>query len=128
MTFYHSKTVPYAFDEAIGKVTEALKTEGFGVLTRVDIAAKLKEKIGVDFRKYVILGACNPPLAHKALQAEDKIGVMLPCNVIVQQKSEDEVEVAAVDPEATMKSIGDDALLPIATEVSAKLKRVVERV
>ena len=91
MTFYHNKTFTYTFEETIAKVTEALKSEGFGVLTQIDISAKLKEKIKVDYRKYVILGACNPSLAHKALLTEDKIGVMLPCNVIVQQKSENEI-------------------------------------
>jgi uncharacterized protein (DUF302 family) len=127
MSFYHCKSVACSFETAIEKVTDALKGEGFGVLTNIDIAGKLKEKINVDFRRYAILGACNPPLAYKALQAEDKIGVMLPCNVIVQQKSPAEVEVAAIDPEATMSAIGNTALLPIAQEVAAKLKRVIEK-
>ncbi len=128
MTFYHTKIVPYSFEDAVAKVTEALKTEGFGVLTQIDMAAKLKEKLGVDFREYVILGACNPPLAHKALSVEDKIGVMLPCNVIVQRQSASTVEVSTIDPEKTMAAVGDPGLLPIAREVSGKLKRVLERV
>ncbi|MBN1576792.1 MAG: DUF302 domain-containing protein [Chitinispirillaceae bacterium] len=126
MSFYHSKTVSCPFEQAIVKVTEALKSEGFGVLTTIDLAGKLKEKINVDFRRYVILGACNPPLAYRALQAEDKIGVMLPCNVIVQQISATEVEIAAIDPSTTMKAIGNADLIPVAEEVSLKLKRVIE--
>ncbi len=127
MNFYHNKTVSSTVEDAVVKVTEALKSEGFGVLTTIDIASKLKEKIGVDFRKYVILGACNPPLAHKALLTEDKIGVMLPCNVIIQQKTASEVEVAAINPEATMSAIGNSKLLPIAKEVSEKLKNAIEK-
>ena len=128
MAFYQNKTVRIPFDEAIAKVTESLKAEGFGVLTNIDISAKLKEKLGVDFRRYVILGACNPPLAYKALMAEDKIGVMLPCNIIIQQKSDNEIEIAAIDPEITMQAIGNDNLLPVAREVSEKLKKVVASV
>jgi uncharacterized protein (DUF302 family) len=128
MSFYYNKVVHYGFEDAIAKVTEALKSEGFGVLTTIDIASKLKEKIGVEFRKYVILGACNPMLAHKALLIEDKIGVMLPCNIIVQQTSENETEIAAINPQETMQAIGNEKLLPIAKEVSEKLKRVLDRI
>ena len=125
MSFYHSKTVAYPFETAIEKVTEALKDEGFGVLTTIDIAGKLREKLDVEIRRYTILGACNPPLAYKALQTEDKIGVMLPCNVIIQQKSDTEVEVSAIDPEATLAAVGNRGLLPVAQEVGARLKRVI---
>ena len=128
MSFYHSKTVTDPFETVVEKVTGALKGEGFGVLTNIDLAGKLKEKINVDFRRYTILGACNPPLAYKALQAEDKIGVMLPCNVIIQQKSATEVEISTIDPETTMSAIGNQALLPVAGEVSEKLKRVIEKI
>ena len=127
MVFYHNKIISSTFEDAVAKVTEALKSEGFGILSNIDISLKLKEKIGVDFRKYVILGACNPLLAHKALLTEDKIGVMLPCNVIVQQKTATEVEVAAIDPEATMSAINNSGLLPIAREVSQKLKNAIEK-
>jgi uncharacterized protein (DUF302 family) len=126
MTFYHNKVVSCAFDEAIEKVTEALKKEGFGILSQINIAEKLKEKLGVDFKKYVILGACNPALAFKALQTEDKIGVMLPCNVIVQDKGSGQVEIAAINPSASMAAVGNPALLPIAEEVSKKLKNAVD--
>jgi uncharacterized protein (DUF302 family) len=127
MVFYHNKIISSTFEDAVAKVTEALKSEGFGVLSNIDISLKLKEKVGVDFRKYVILGACNPALAHKALLTEDKIGVMLPCNVIVQQKTATEVEVAAIDPEATMNAINNPGLVPIAREVSRKLKNAIEK-
>ena len=104
----------------------ALKKEGFGVLTEIDVAATLKEKLGVDFRKYRILGACNPPLAHKALTAEDKIGVMLPCNVIVREVVSGQTQIAAIDPRAAMERVGNPALGAIAAEVADRLTRVVE--
>ena len=128
MAFYHSKIVTYSFEDAVKKTTDALKSEGFGVLMQIDMAAKLKEKLGVDFRKYLILGACNPSLAHKGLLIEDKIGVMLPCNIVVQQKSNNEVEIAAIDPQTTMSAIGNENLLPIAREVSEKLRIVLDRI
>jgi len=125
MQFYHSRRVEKSFDDVVASVTAALKSEGFGVITTIDMADKLKEKLGVSLHRYTILGACNPPLAYKALQIEDKIGVMLPCNVIVQEKEEG-VEVAAIDPAASMAAVGNDSLNDVAKEVSAKLKRVVE--
>ena len=125
MEYYFSKTINSSFDNAIQKVTEALKTEGFGILTEIDIKATLKKKLDVDFYNYKILGACNPPFAYKALQAEDKIGTMLPCNVIVQEKVAGKVEVSAVDPAASMLSIENKDLHNIATEISAKLQKVI---
>jgi uncharacterized protein (DUF302 family) len=128
MSFYHNRSITATFDAAIGAVTEALKKEGFGVLTKIDLAEKFKEKLGIDFRRYVILGACNPSLAHKALLVEDKIGVMLPCNVIIQDKGQGKIEVAAIDPNASMAAVGNSDLTGIAVEVSAKLKRVVDTI
>ncbi|GGD89214.1 hypothetical protein GCM10011312_11340 [Planktosalinus lacus] len=126
MKYYHEKTLKnVSFEEAIEKVTEALKEEGFGVLTEIDVQATLKKKLDEDFRPYRILGACNPSYAHKALMAEDKIGVMLPCNVIVQQKQE-AVEVAAVDPMASMQAIENKDLEKIAEEIQSKLKSVID--
>jgi uncharacterized protein (DUF302 family) len=125
MDYYFSKTVAGSFDNAIQKVTEALKAEGFGILTEIDIKATLKKKLDVDFYNYKILGACNPPFAYKALLAEDKIGTMLPCNVIVQEKVPGKVEVSAVDPEASMLSIENKDLHNIAAEVRAKLQKVI---
>jgi len=127
MTYYFSKIVPLTFDEAIARATEVLGSEGFGVLTEIDVKATLKKKIDVDFRPYRILGACNPGFAHKALSAEDKIGTMLPCNVIVQQLDDGRVEVAAVDPVASMSAITNPALGDIANEVRSRLKRVIEK-
>ena len=126
MNYYFSKTLNKDFDTVIGDVTEALKQEGFGILTEIDVAATLKKKIDVDFRKYRILGACNPPYAYKALIAEDKIGTMLPCNIIVQQLENGQVEVAAIDPMASMVSVNNPALGEIATEIQAKLKKVID--
>jgi uncharacterized protein (DUF302 family) len=125
MTYYIAKTVSGSFDDVIARVIEALKAEGFGVLTEIDVSATLKKKIGVDFRPYRILGACNPKMAHKALTAEDKIGVMLPCNVIVQQ-TDNGVEVAAVDPVASMQAVDNPGLAEIAGPVREALARVVE--
>ncbi len=124
MSYYIAKTVSGEFDDVIARVTEALKAEGFGVLTEIDVAATLKKKIDVDFRPYRILGACNPQMAYKALSAEDKIGVMLPCNVIVQQTDEG-VEVAAVDPVASMQAVENPGLGDIAGPVKEALARVV---
>lgn len=126
-TYYFTKTLNGTFDEAIAKVTEALKTEGFGVLTEIDIKATLKKKLDVDFYNYKILGACNPPFAYKALQVEDKIGTMLPCNVIVQEKNPGIIEVSAVDPIASMQAIQNPALAAIAKQVREKLKGVIAK-
>lgn len=127
MKYYFNKTIQAGFDEAIQKVTEALKSEGFGILTEIDMKATLKTKLNVDFYNYKILGACNPPFAYKALQAEDKIGTMLPCNVIVQEKEKGQVEVSAVDPVESMKAIENEQLQDVAMEVRNKLKKVIER-
>jgi uncharacterized protein (DUF302 family) len=126
MKYYFSKTIHESFDNAIQKVSEALKAEGFGILTEIDIKATLKNKLDVDFYNYKILGACNPPFAYKALLAEDKIGTMLPCNVIVQEKVAGQVEVSAIDPSASMLSIENKDLQAIATEIGTKLKKVIE--
>ena len=126
MKYYHEKTLKnISFDEVIKKVTDALKAEGFGILTEIDIKETLKKKLDEDFRPYRILGACNPPSAYKALLAEDKIGAMLPCNVIVQQL-EDGVEVAAVDPVASMQAVENEALKEIANEIRGKLRSVID--
>lgn len=128
MKYYYSKKLKnVSFDEAVEKVTEALKHEGFGVLTEIDVQATLKNKLDVDFRPYKILGACNPPYAHKALEAEDKIGIMLPCNVIVQESADGSIEVAAVDPVASMSAIENPKLMDIAAEIQQKLKTVIEK-
>jgi uncharacterized protein (DUF302 family) len=128
MNYYVSRSVSLDFDAAVAKTIEALKAEGFGVLTDIDIAATLKQKLGVEFRKYRILGACNPPLALKALSAEDKIGVMLPCNVIVQERAEGGVELAAIDPRAAMQRVGNPALSAVAEEVAERLARALHAV
>ena len=125
MSYYFSKTVKGSFEEVLEKVTASLKNEGFGILTEIDVKETLKKKLDVDFRKYKILGACNPPYAYKALQAEDKIGIMLPCNVIVQEIAGNDIEVAAVDPVASMKAIENQSLYVIATQVQEKLKNIV---
>ena len=127
MEYYFSKTITASFDDAIQKVTEALKAEGFGILTEIDIKATLKKKLDVDFYNYKILGACNPPFAYKALLAEDKIGTMLPCNVIVQEKVLGQVEVSAVDPAASMQAIENKALNDIAAEIRGMLQKVIEQ-
>jgi len=127
MNYYFTKTITGSFDNVIQKVTEALKTEGFGILTEIDIKSTLKKKLNVDFYNYKILGACNPPFAYKALQTEDKIGTMLPCNVIVQEKVLGQVEVSAVDPAASMLSIENNDLREIANEIRVKLQSVIEQ-
>lgn len=128
MNYYLSRKVALDFDAAAAKLIEALKAEGFGVLTDIDIAATLKLKLGVDFRRYQILGACNPPLALKALTAEDKIGVMLPCNVIVQELAQGGVELAAIDPRAAMSLVGNPALVAVADEVAGRPGRALQAV
>ena len=126
MSYHFSKMLDVPFDQAIGRTTEALKREGFGVLTDIDVAATMQAKLGEDFRPYRILGACNPQLAHRALLLEDKIGTMLPCNVIVQQHDRGGVEVSAVDPVASMQAIDNPGLAEVAKEVQGKLKKVIE--
>ena len=125
MKYYIEKTTDYAFDEAVEKVTEELKKEGFGVLSEIDIHEKLKEKLDVDFRRYKILGACNPPKAFEALQYENKIGTMLPCNVIVQELDDGKTEVAAVNPVASMLAVDNRDLTEVANEIEEKLQRVI---
>ncbi len=127
MAYYFSKTLGVSFDEAVEKTTAELKKEGFGILTEIDVKAALKKKLDVDFRNYVILGACNPPYAYKALQLEDKIGTMLPCNVIVQER-DGSVEVAAIDPIASMQAIKNPELGKIAEEIQQKLKKVISNI
>jgi uncharacterized protein (DUF302 family) len=126
MKYYIDKRTDYGFDEAIEKVTAELKKEGFGVLSEIDIHEKLKEKLDVDFRKYKILGACNPPMAYEALQAENKIGTMLPCNVIVQELDNGKTEVAAVNPVVSMQAVENDKLACIAKDIKEKLEKVIE--
>jgi uncharacterized protein (DUF302 family) len=126
MSYHFSKRLNVPFDTAVTHVIEGLKREGFGILTNIDVKSTLKNKLGEDFRPYRILGACNPPLAFRALQLEDKIGTMLPCNVIVQEHESGGVEVSAVDPVASMQAIDNPGLADVAKEVRAKLKKVVE--
>lgn len=126
MKYYIEKATNYSFEEAVQKVTDELKKEGFGVLTEINIHEKLKDKLNVDFRKYRILGACNPAAAYQALQAEDKIGTMLPCNVIVQETTDNKVEVAAVNPIASMMAIENASLGGIATDIKERLERVIQ--
>lgn len=128
MSYYISTISDLDFESTLSKVEEELKKEGFGVLTEIDVKATLKKKIEVDFKKYKILGACNPQLAHKALSAEDKIGVLLPCNVIVEENDNNEVEVSAVNPIDAMSTVGNDSLGAIAKEVTEKLKKVIDNI
>ena len=127
MTYYIATDVPLPFEEAVGAVEAALKGEGFGVVTRIDMQATLKAKLGVEFKPYVILGACNPSLAYEALQMEDKVGTMLPCNVIVQSTDANRSQVAAIDPVESMQAIPNPRLRSAAREVRARLERVIER-
>jgi uncharacterized protein (DUF302 family) len=126
MDYYVSKKVDVPFDEAVEKAKAALKEEGFGVLTEIDVAATLKKKLGVDFRPYRILGACHPESAYAALQAEDKIGLMLPCNVVVQESDDGAVEVSAIDPVASMAAVENEGLADVAANVQRKLRKVIE--
>ena len=126
MSYYFSAIISENFDRSLEIVTEALKKEGFGLISEIDIQSKLKEKLGVDFRKYRILGACNPPYAHKALSLEDKIGTMLPCNVIVQELGPERCEVAAVNPMESMRAVENEQLAEIASEVTDRLRRVID--
>ena len=126
MSYHFSKTLNNDFDTVIEKVTGELKKEGFGVLTQIDVQDTLKKKLDVDFRKYKILGACNPHFAYEALLAEDTIGTMLPCNVIVQERKDGKVEVSAVDPVASMMAIKNDTLVGVAMQVREKLNCVID--
>ncbi len=126
MKYYISKKIDATFEQAIDEVKEALAIQGFGVLSEINIHEKLKEKLDVDFRRYTILGACNPVYAYKALQNEDKIGTMLPCNVVIQELSKNEIEVSAIDPIASMMAIENPKLAKIAAEIKTKLERVIE--
>jgi uncharacterized protein (DUF302 family) len=128
MNYFLAKTVSKSYEEALAAVTEALKGEGFGVLTEIDVKETLKKKLDIDFPKYKILGACNPPLAHKALTTENQIGVLLPCNVVVQEHPDGRVEVSAMDPAAAMQAIGNKELDAIASDVRARMERVLEKV
>ena len=125
MSYCFSKILEITFDEAVTRVTEELKKEGFGILTDIDVKETLKKKLNVDFRKYRILGACNPTLAYQALQAEGKIGAMLPCNVGVQEVSSGKIEVSAIDPAASMQAVENPKLQDIAEQVQSKLKTVI---
>jgi uncharacterized protein (DUF302 family) len=125
MSYYLGKVLPIAFDEAVTRTMDALKKEGFGVLTEIDVKETLKKKIGVDFPSYRILGACNPALAYEALKLESKVGTMLPCNVVVRDAGNGQTEVAAVDPVASMQAIDNPELKRAAEQVRAKLERVV---
>ena len=127
MSYCFSKNIDMTFEEAIVHVTEELKNEGFGILTEIDVKATLEKKLNVDFPKYTILGACNPPFAYRALQAEPRIGAMLPCNVIVRELEDGIVEVAAVDPLASMQAIHNKELQAIAEEIRMKLKNVIAK-
>ncbi len=128
MTYYFSKTKNASFEDAVENIKDELRKEGFGMLTEIAVKDTLKKKLDVDFRKYRILGACNPPYAHKALQAEDKIGTMLPCNVIIQEISEGVVEIAAIDPVASMHAVKNPKLAEVADQIQSKLRKVVDNV
>ena len=126
MSYYLAKTVTQDFDAVIQRVSAALKQEGFGILTDIDVQATLKTKVGADMPKYRILGACNPSFAHQALQLENKLGVLLPCNVIVREQGPGQVEVAAVDPVASMGRVGNAQLTSVADEVRSRLQRMID--
>ncbi|MGA9488040.1 MAG: DUF302 domain-containing protein [Methylocella sp.] len=125
MAYYFSKTLPVGFDEAVRRTTEALKQEGFGIITKIDVKETFKKKRGIDFRNYRILGACNPTLAHEALNLEDKIGTMLPCNVVVQDAPDGATEIAAIDPVASMLAIENPLLKQAAERVRERLEKVI---
>jgi len=127
MVYYFSKTIQDSFENTVQKVKAGLTQEGFGVLTEIDVQATLKNKLNKEFRNYIILGACNPPFAFKALQSERMIGTMLPCNVIVQEGKNGGTEIAAIDPAASMQAVENESLAKIALEVRDKLRRVVEQ-
>lgn len=127
MSYHFTATLLADFDRAVAATREALKAEGFGVITEIDVQRTLKDKLGVDFRPYQILGACNPAMAYEALKLEDKIGAMLPCNVVIQEREPGEIEVSAIDPVASMRAVDNPALLAQAAVVGEHLKRVVGR-
>jgi uncharacterized protein (DUF302 family) len=126
MRYYFNKTLSTSFDDALSRVSEELQQEGFGILTEIDVRAKVREKLGEEFRNYRILGACNPSFAWQALQIEDKIGTLLPCNVIIQELAPDKIEVAAIDPAVSMLAVDNPALRDIVTQVRAKLQKVID--
>jgi len=126
MSYYFARTLEQPYEQTVAEVRAALAREGFGVLTEIDVQATMKAKIGKDFRPYVILGACNPTMAHKALEMEDKVGTMLPCNVIVQELAPGRTEVAAINPVASMQAIDNPALKEVAGQVATMLKAVVD--
>lgn len=128
MSYHFSKTIDSDFDKAIISVTDELKKEGFGILTEIDLKETFRKKLDVDFRKYKILGACNPQFAYKALQAEEAIGTMLPCNVIVRENKDGSVDISAVDPVASMQAVQNSELGEVAMEVRKKLKRVINNI
>jgi len=128
MNYYYNTIVNGSFESIEAKVIELLKDEGFGVLTQIDMQQTLKKKLDVDFKKYKILGACNPPFAYKALQVEDKIGTMLPCNIIIQELSPNNIEVSAVNPLITMQTVSNETLKIIAYEVSVKLENIINNI
>ena len=126
MDFYFSRNLTGSYEETVSRVTEALKKEGFGILTTIDVRETLKKKLGVDFRNYKILGACNPPFAYEALQVQDKVGLLLPCNIIVQEHELGQIEVSAIDPLVAMQAANNPKIKAIAERVRSKLKRVIE--
>jgi uncharacterized protein (DUF302 family) len=128
MAYYFSKTIRSTFDEAVEKLTAALATEGFGVISEVDLHEKIKYKLGVDFKKYRILGACNPAYSYRALQAEDKIGIMLPCNALVIDQGDNNMEIAVVNPADAMISVDNDIVKEVASEVGEKLKKALDHI
>ena len=128
MNYTFSKSIPLDFETALARTKEELKREGFGVLTEIDVQATLRQKLNVDFWKYKILGACNPPFAHQALQAESRIGTLLPCNVIVQELENGTAEVSAINPLVSMQAVGNPRLEQIGRQVAAKLQAVIERI
>jgi len=128
MAYYNTKIIAGSFEAAIDKVTEELKKEGFGIITEIDVQATLKKKLDVDFRRYKILGACNPSFAYKALQTEENIGVLLPCNFIVQEKEEGVVQVSAINPMESMSAVKNENLGSVAAEVAQRIMKVLEKV
>lgn len=126
MNYYSGKSVKYSFDETIQKISDELKKEGFGILTEIDVKETLKNKLQVEFRRYKILGACNPTFAYKALQLEENLGVLLPCNVVVQEKEDHSIQVSVVNPLESMKKVESEKLNEVASEISVKLLKVLE--
>lgn len=127
MAYYFSKTLSTSFDDAVEKVTAALFAEGFGVISEVDLHEKIKYKLGVDFKRYRILGACNPAYSYRALQAEDKVGVMLPCNVLVIEQGDNVIEIAAVNPTDAMMAVHNDVVAEVAVQVGEHLRKALDR-